>query len=318
MAERFPSIEDFSAGQTEARGESNLDLALDPTTSNDVDFLAREKAALGDDADLFATPHDHLPKAPGTVQDHNDEDDNDEDDLLGGGGSMDDGDGFDGKGMSDFQTSFPAIDTDNAVGHHSPRCTSPMKLKHSGTKTQQVGPGGTITGNNQPFLTNPPSTSTHAAAAQGDHDNEEPEVIRYVASRPVPPRPLFTQPPTSSLPHRQWRDQRSQALQRRDEMSQKRKEETIKAAQSAIDDFYENYNTKKEKTIGQTRKEAEEFLASRQDTSSGGTSWERIAKLVDLSGKGARGGASGTGKERFRELLAGLKKDEKAPGASGY
>lgn len=69
--------------------------------------------------------------------------------------------------------------------------------------------------------------------------------------------------------------------------------------------------------IAQTRREAEEFLKNREDTSSGGTSWERIAKLVDLSGKGAKGGASGTGKERFRELLIGLKKDEKAPGASG-
>jgi hypothetical protein len=59
-------------------------------------------------------------------------------------------------------------------------------------------------------------------------------------------------------------------------------------------------------------------LEKREDTSAGGTSWERIAKLVDLSGKGQRGGASGTGKEKFRELLLSLRKDEKAPGASGY
>lgn len=124
--------------------------------------------------------------------------------------------------------------------------------------------------------------------------------------------------PTNVRSLRQWREQRTLALQHRDEVSQKRKEETIKAAQSSIDDFYENYNTKKEKTIAQTRKEAEQFLASREDTSTGGTSWERIAKLVDLSGKGARGGASGTGKERFRELLLSLKKDEKAPGATGW
>lgn len=58
-------------------------------------------------------------------------------------------------------------------------------------------------------------------------------------------------------------------------------------------------------------------MKNREDTSAGGTSWERIAKLVDLSGKGAKGGASGTGKERFRELLTTLKKDEKAPGAAG-
>lgn len=39
--------------------------------------------------------------------------------------------------------------------------------------------------------------------------------------------------------------------------------------------------------------------------------------MVDLSGKGVKGGASGTGKERFRELLISLKKDSNAPGASG-
>ena len=92
----------------------------------------------------------------------------------------------------------------------------------------------------------------------------------------------------------------------------------MKAAQTAIDDFYENYNTKKEKTIAQTHKDAEDFLANREDTSAGGTSWERIAKLVDLSGKGAKGGAAGTGKEKFRELLTTLRKDENAPGSTGY
>lgn len=85
-----------------------------------------------------------------------------------------------------------------------------------------------------------------------------------------------------------------------------------------VDDFYENYNSKKDKSTAKTRKDADEFLANREDTSAGGTSWERIAKLVDLSGKGAKGGATGTGKERFRELLTGLRKDEKAPGSSGY
>lgn len=121
-----------------------------------------------------------------------------------------------------------------------------------------------------------------------------------------------------TLPYRQWREQRALALEHRDQLSESRKQETIKAARAAIDDFYENYNAKKEKNIAQTRKEAESFLASREDTSAGGTSWERIAKLVDLSGKGARGGATGTGKERFRELLLSLKKDDKAPGATGY
>lgn len=89
-------------------------------------------------------------------------------------------------------------------------------------------------------------------------------------------------------------------------------------ARAFIDDFYDTYNKKKDKALAKARKEAEEFLASREDTSAGGTSWERVSKLVDLSGKGNKGGASGTSKEKFRDMLLDLKKDEKAPGAQGY
>lgn len=117
---------------------------------------------------------------------------------------------------------------------------------------------------------------------------------------------------------KQWREKRDASNAKRAEQFAAQKAETVKEAQQNIDDFYENYNSKKEKTIAQTRKEAEQFLASRDDTTSGGTSWERIAKLVDVSGKGQKGGAGGSGKERFRELLMSLRKDEKAPGAEGY
>ena len=115
-----------------------------------------------------------------------------------------------------------------------------------------------------------------------------------------------------------WRARRDAGLAERAARSEEKKQATIKAAQEAIDDFYENYNAKKEKAILQTRREAEEFLENREDTSSGGTSWERISKLVDLSGKGTKGGASGSEKAKFRDLLLSLKKDEKAPGVTGY
>ena len=149
---------------------------------------------------------------------------------------------------------------------------------------QSVAPGGSITNTGAPYQ------SSYYPRAE---DEEEPEVIK------------------------QWRERRDLQLSSREEKSEERKAETIKAAQQNIDDFYENYNSKKEKMLSQTRRDAEEFLEGREDTSAGGTSWERIAKLVDLSGKGARGGASGTGKEKFRELLISLRKDEKAPGATG-
>ncbi|KAJ8612077.1 hypothetical protein MRB53_037628 [Persea americana] len=83
------------------------------------------------------------------------------------------------------------------------------------------------------------------------------------------------------------------------------------------DEFYENYNNKKDKNVATTRKDAEAFLAAREDTTAGGTSWERIAKLVDVRG-GKGGAAQAAGKEKFRDMLTSLMKDENAPGAKGY
>ena len=270
MADRFPSLDDFDAGmtrhmieqrevcinmctgQTTAQGEAPSSSAEDPS-----DFLARERAALGDDAAQFTSASDNV----ATVADI--EDDDDDDDLLGGGGGGGQTNGNTGGEeldiMGDFETSFPAVDTSN----------------------EGVAPGGTITGSTLPYR-----------AASTSYEVEE-----------------------DSAPLREWRERRDLQIQHIDERSAAKKSETVKAAQEAIDEFYENYNNRKDK---QTRKEAEEFLKNREDTTSGGTSWERIGKLVDLSGKGAAGGASGTSKARMRELLLSLRKDEKAPGATGY
>lgn len=191
---------------------------------------------------------------------------------MGGGSSAAPTNGYgdggaDGDMMGDFESSFPAVDTQNDA----------------------VAPGGTITGSTLPY--HPPTSTFRSVTAE---EEEEPQVLK------------------------EWRERRDAALSHRDEVSSGKKAETVKAAQEAIDEFYENYNNRKDKQIAQTRKEAEEFLAKREDTTSGGTSWERIAKLVDLSGKGTAGGAQGTGKARMRELLVSLRKDEKAPGATGY
>lgn len=105
-------------------------------------------------------------------------------------------------------------------------------------------------------------------------------------------------------------------MARRDEASQKKKEETVATAQKDIDSFYESYNRKIDRQKTQVAKEAEEFLAKREDTTAGGTSWERIAKLVDLSGKGQSGGGEGSSKKRMRDMLISLKNDKDAPAAT--
>ncbi|KAJ5155235.1 Clathrin light chain [Penicillium capsulatum] len=242
MADRFPSLEDFSEGQTEV---------VDTTGATEDDFLARERAALGEDADQFTTAQDNA-AANETV--------NADDDLLGGGGND-----TPAPEIGGFESSFPSMDTQ--------------------AQNERVAPGGTITGTGSPF---PPT------GYQSPQDPEgEPEPVR------------------------QWREKRDTEIARRAEISNEKKEATTKKAQEDIDDFYVSYNNKADKHRAQTRAEAEQFLANREDTSAGGTSWERIAKLVDVSGKGSAGGASGSGKERFRELLIDLRKDQEAPGSSG-
>ncbi|EQL02622.1 hypothetical protein G6O67_002318 [Ophiocordyceps sinensis] len=236
MADRFPSLEDFDSGaQTDVKNPS-ADISAD-------DFLAREKAFFGVDADQFATNDDFAPGEPSN-------------DLLG----------EDDAAQSTFESQFP----------------------HLGSPSAGAGdlPGASlITG---------PSVNYNSGYQTFMEDEEEPQVIK------------------------EWRERRDEQIAKRAQQFVAQREETIKEAQQNIDDFYENYNTKKEKGIAQTRKDAEQFLANQDDTVSGGTSWDRIAKLVDVSGKGIKGGAAGSGKERFREMLTGLGKDEKAPGASGY
>ncbi|KIW24471.1 uncharacterized protein PV07_10182 [Cladophialophora immunda] len=247
MADRFPSIEDIDAGETDVR----------PDPSAQGSFLERERALLGEDADLF-----NANDRPGaaTVEDG-------DDDLLGGDGDFtaaptqpSGGDGQ--QDLDDFESSFPAIDTRN----------------------ESVAPGGTITDS-----TSFGGYTNYTAPAQ-DEDTE---------------------------PIREWRAKRDAEIARRDEASQRKKEETISTAQKDIDSFYESYNRKVDKQKAQTAKEAEEFLAKREDTTAGGTAWERIAKLVDLSGKGQSGGGDGSSKKRMRELLLSLKADKDAPGVAG-
>jgi len=164
-------------------------------------------------------------------------------------------------------------------------------------------------------------------------DEEEPEPIKCVPPPPFlpPPSPSssaspdpipcpspslpYPSTPPNLPPNRAWRTARSTTLSHRASLAADKKASTIAQAQTYVDDFYEGYNARKEKSMAKTRKEAEAFLAGREDTSVGGTSWERIARLVDLSGRGGKGAE---GKERFREVLVGLRGDEGAPGAGGY
>ena len=91
------------------------------------------------------------------------------------------------------------------------------------TSNEAVAPGGSITGSTLPYRA--PEASTYQ-----EHE-DEPEVLR------------------------EWRERRDLQIQHRDEVSASKKAETIKSAQESVDEFYENYNNKKDKQVAQTRKE---------------------------------------------------------------
>jgi hypothetical protein len=93
MADRFPSIEDLDSGAQPSEAPAG------------GSFLDRERAALGDDADLFSSGNEQT----ATVEDG-------DNDLLGGDFSevQQPALGADADDL-DFESSFPAIDTRNEV-----------------------------------------------------------------------------------------------------------------------------------------------------------------------------------------------------------
>jgi hypothetical protein len=66
---------------------------VEKNSASEDDFLARERAALGEDADQFATPQDHVAAAGGG------------DDLLDGG------DDTPAEELGQFESSFPSVET---------------------------------------------------------------------------------------------------------------------------------------------------------------------------------------------------------------
>jgi hypothetical protein len=267
----FPSIEELDSGRMTATKVEDADDGHDLLDSAQDNFLAREQAVLGDDADFFQSGGTtSSPPAQGEASF-----------FDGGNGTV-----FivcirwrSDEEVHEFESSFPALET----SVHFSAC--PLMLTIEWLSEYSI-----------------------------------PYASDVCAERRTWSYQVYTS--TSPSDDRQWREERNLQIQRREEISQKKKQEVIEQAKQAIDDFYDNYNNQKEKAIAQTRyiinsnpiwcgrKEESEYLASRDETS-GGTAWERIAKYVDISEKSG----AGTGPTRYRELLLSLKNDTNAPSA---
>lgn len=115
---------------------------------------------------------------------------------------------------------------------------------------------------------------------------------------------------------KEWKERRDLEISEREKVNQKKKEEIIAKAQQTIDDFYDNYNNKREQHSKEILKEQETFLEKRDGFLKRGTLWDRVNEIVDDMGEVSTQGDRE--KTKFTELLKKLKGKENAPGAGGY
>lgn len=117
-----------------------------------------------------------------------------------------------------------------------------------------------------------------------------------------------------------WRDKQREEIEQRDQRSSERKEEAIRKAEKAIDDFYANYNQKKARQIAKNKEDEKAFTQARDDALGKGTTWERIAEILELQDSRSKTVAKGSKDlSRMKEVLLSLKREgDRAPNATGY
>ncbi|KAJ1985165.1 Clathrin light chain [Dimargaris cristalligena] len=235
----------------------------DPT----ADFLARERAVLGNDANFlqsFASP------APG-------------DDTSFGvldGGSV-------GSAPAFQSSPFPDLPTSAGSPHSVPSAS--LSFNQGSESHAFVADFPEIDSSGNPMQS--PALATGALTAESD----------FV---------------------REWRQKQAASIDERDQKSQRTHDETLQKAIQDIDNFYEEYNTKKEQAITHNRAN-EKFEIQQANT---GTPWERVYRQIDLatnSTGGTKDKTKSTGPSknsalrdtsRMRELISDLRKDTSAPG----
>lgn len=114
----------------------------------------------------------------------------------------------------------------------------------------------------------------------------------------------------------EWKARRELEIEEREKANALKKKDIIAKAQTSIDDFYENYNTKKDESSAEVQKEQEAFLEKKAGFLKRGTLWDRVGELISEVGDVPEDDERD--KSRLKGLLEKLKGKENAPGANGY
>ncbi|EFP78555.1 hypothetical protein PGT21_023910 [Puccinia graminis f. sp. tritici] len=257
----FPELEDFS----------NVAASNDPQ----ADFLARERALLGDE---FGAPPENYQE---TIQVKQDDDDQ--------------------FGLGDFSSA--------PIDHH-PQPAAPPPVSTTGAPDELAS-----------FQDQYPDISHDIPDQTNGFDAPAPSLYANQSSAYATPAVYAqTQTEEESPFIKEWRTNQAEEIRVRDERSAAKREETIVAAEKAIDEFYHGYNTEKQKNIAKNKEEEAKFIQSRSDKLAQGTTWERIAELIELQDSRSKTcGKSAKDLARFKEILLNLKRDgQNAPGAAGF
>ncbi|KAL6451953.1 CLC1 Clathrin light chain [Candida maltosa Xu316] len=119
---------------------------------------------------------------------------------------------------------------------------------------------------------------------------------------------------------KEWKERRDLEIGEREKKNKAKKEEILEEAKRTIDDFYENYNLKKDNHSKDILTEEDKFVEKRDNFLKRGTLWDRVNELVTEVGEVSVSDADGShrDKTRFKELLNKLKNKDNVPGAGGY
>lgn len=112
----------------------------------------------------------------------------------------------------------------------------------------------------------------------------------------------------------QWRESYNKEIQDRDEREAGEKDTLQKDAINYIDEFYDNYDKKKQEGINTSQAAAKEFIAKRDQffQQEGTTTWDRAFQLINEDDAAVVGGRDRT---KFKEILQRLQGKVDAPGA---
>ncbi|WWD16974.1 hypothetical protein CI109_101408 [Kwoniella shandongensis] len=281
----------------------------DPT----ADFLAREKAALGEDADFFASGAP--PSAPSGIDAFPD---------------------FDAPSPAPAKPPSPqpqGIDafpdlTSSAPGGSEVRVTGVSGTGEDQDREQFESQFPDLSGEVGYEAAPKPVFDAMSAQPYGASPYPPTAAPKPRSAQSILPPPTFNNILPSSTeeetePIKAWRAKQSEEIKKRDEADQKRREEMSNKAEKAIDQFYEDYNKMKERNIRENKENEAAYLEKLGEGIAKGTAWERITELISLENSQSKtirpSVPGGSDLARMKEILLALRREgDKAPGAAGF